>query len=196
MTEYGRSPGSEPWHPEDPLYGDQGWEGQQAAAGQSPYGGQPQQQYPQQPQQYGTQDPYQQQYNDQQQYAQQPQQYPQQPQHAPAAIPPAAVPPAAVQRRLGHGPARRHAVRSESRRPLRRPAARLRQPAGSRLLRHAGGLSAAAAARPARRPEPEPDWEAEAQQEETHPFFTGDDGRDDDSEYDDDPRRVAPGRRP
>ncbi|MFE4312093.1 endolytic transglycosylase MltG [Streptomyces sp. NPDC056891] len=29
MTEYGRSPGSEPWHPGDPLYGDQGWEGQQ-----------------------------------------------------------------------------------------------------------------------------------------------------------------------
>ncbi|MFC8765377.1 endolytic transglycosylase MltG [Streptomyces sp. NPDC057193] len=42
MTEYGRSPGSEPWHPGDPLYGDQGWEGQQ-------------QQYPhpQQPSQYG-----------------------------------------------------------------------------------------------------------------------------------------------
>ncbi|MGY1454855.1 endolytic transglycosylase MltG [Streptomyces sp. SS8] len=25
MTEYGRGTGSEPWHPEDPLYGDQGW---------------------------------------------------------------------------------------------------------------------------------------------------------------------------
>ena len=34
MTEYGRGPGSEPWHPEDPLYGDGGWEGQQAHAGQ------------------------------------------------------------------------------------------------------------------------------------------------------------------
>ncbi|MGW0119209.1 endolytic transglycosylase MltG [Streptomyces sp. NPDC003327] len=49
MTEYGRSPGSEPWHPTDPLYGDQGWEGQQ--------------QYHQQPQQmpqggHGYQDPY------------------------------------------------------------------------------------------------------------------------------------------
>ncbi|MFJ3902530.1 endolytic transglycosylase MltG [Streptomyces sp. NPDC090025] len=44
MTEYGRSPGSEPWHPTDPLYGDQGWEGQQ-------------QQYPQQAQ-YGHQDPH------------------------------------------------------------------------------------------------------------------------------------------
>ncbi|MFE9180419.1 endolytic transglycosylase MltG [Streptomyces sp. NPDC007126] len=48
MTEYGRGPGSEPWHPEDPLYGDGGWGGQQAHAGQqSPYGGQPQQ-YPEQ----------------------------------------------------------------------------------------------------------------------------------------------------
>ncbi|MER7193195.1 endolytic transglycosylase MltG [Streptomyces flaveolus] len=56
MTEYGRGPGSEPWHPEDPLYGDGGWGGQQAQAGQqSPYGGQPQHypQQPQQPQQYG-----------------------------------------------------------------------------------------------------------------------------------------------
>ncbi|WP_329469960.1 endolytic transglycosylase MltG [Streptomyces sp. NBC_01723] len=47
MTDYGRGPGSEPWHPEDPLYGDGGWGGQQAhAGGQSPYGGQPQ--YPEQ----------------------------------------------------------------------------------------------------------------------------------------------------
>ncbi|MEU1481825.1 endolytic transglycosylase MltG [Streptomyces sp. NPDC005760] len=51
MTEYGRGQGSEPWHPEDPLYGDDGWGGQQAQAGQqSPYGGQPQH-YPEQPQQ-------------------------------------------------------------------------------------------------------------------------------------------------
>jgi peptidoglycan lytic transglycosylase G len=27
MTEYGRGPGPEPWHPDDPLYGDQGWSG-------------------------------------------------------------------------------------------------------------------------------------------------------------------------
>jgi UPF0755 protein len=56
MTEYGRGQGSEPWHPEDPLYGDDGWGGQQAQVGQqSPYGGQPQH-YPQQPQQqhYGS----------------------------------------------------------------------------------------------------------------------------------------------
>jgi UPF0755 protein len=51
MTEYGRGQGSEPWHPEDPLYGDGGWGGQQAPAGSpSPYGGQPQH-YPEQPQQ-------------------------------------------------------------------------------------------------------------------------------------------------
>ncbi|MGW0815051.1 endolytic transglycosylase MltG [Streptomyces viridiviolaceus] len=89
MTEYGRGQGSEPWHPEDPLYGDGGWGGQQAHAGrQSPYGGQPQQQYPEQPQQphygdwgdggqaaygqpqqqYGQYDGHQQQGYDQQQY--------------------------------------------------------------------------------------------------------------------------------
>jgi UPF0755 protein len=51
MTEYGRGQGPEPWHPEDPLYGDDGWGGQQAHGGQQPaYGGQPQH-YPQQPQQ-------------------------------------------------------------------------------------------------------------------------------------------------
>ncbi|MFC8494357.1 endolytic transglycosylase MltG [Streptomyces sp. NPDC057235] len=70
MTEYGRSPGSEPWHPGDPLYGDQGWEGQQ----QYPH--------PQQANQYGGQDPYGQGgqgYADdpyRQQYRQQPEAYP------------------------------------------------------------------------------------------------------------------------
>ncbi|WP_328507602.1 endolytic transglycosylase MltG [Streptomyces sp. NBC_00104] len=95
MTEYGRGPGSEPWHPDDPLYGDGGWDGQQAQGGQqSAYGGQPQQHYPEQ-QQYqqpyghdngnggwvnGHQDPYaQQQY--QQEYGEPGQQYPGQNQH-------------------------------------------------------------------------------------------------------------------
>ncbi|MFF8536833.1 endolytic transglycosylase MltG [Streptomyces sp. SAS_267] len=90
MTEYGRGPGSEPWHPEDPLYGDGGWGGQ-AADGQSAYdGGQPQhypqqgdwgqgQQYQGQGQQYPPQGqhgqyPGQQQYQDQQFQGQQ--QYP------------------------------------------------------------------------------------------------------------------------
>ncbi|MER5941818.1 endolytic transglycosylase MltG [Streptomyces sp. NPDC001928] len=87
MTEYGRGPGSEPWHPEDPLYGDGGWEGQQAHTGQqAAYGGQPQH-YPQQPQQQqnygdwgnGRQDAYghPQQYQQQGQHSQQGQ-YPQQ----------------------------------------------------------------------------------------------------------------------
>ncbi|MFI0234109.1 endolytic transglycosylase MltG [Streptomyces sp. NPDC017086] len=48
MTEYGRGPGSEPWHPEDPLYGDGGWSGQQAQDGRQSYGGRPQQ-HPQAP---------------------------------------------------------------------------------------------------------------------------------------------------
>ncbi|WP_329283468.1 endolytic transglycosylase MltG [Streptomyces sp. NBC_01451] len=79
MTEYGRGPGSEPWHPEDPLYGDGGWEGQQAQADQSSYGGQPQH-YPQQPQQqygdWGTD-------GQQAAYGQAQQQYPQQYQQQP-----------------------------------------------------------------------------------------------------------------
>ncbi|SPE48393.1 putative aminodeoxychorismate lyase [Streptomyces netropsis] len=57
MTEYGRGSGSQPWHPEDPLYGDQGYNGQQY----------PQQQQPQQQ----SQPPYGQQYPEQQQYAEQ-----------------------------------------------------------------------------------------------------------------------------
>ncbi|MFF8387640.1 endolytic transglycosylase MltG [Streptomyces kanasensis] len=55
MTEYGRNPGSQPWHPEDPLYGDQGWGGQQAGGAH----------YQQQPQYGGHQDPYQQGYGGQ-----------------------------------------------------------------------------------------------------------------------------------
>ncbi|MGW1774231.1 endolytic transglycosylase MltG [Streptomyces sp. NPDC002104] len=49
MTEYGRGPGPEPWHPEDPLYGDQGWTGHEAQQGQMPYVAGPQQ-YQQEPQ--------------------------------------------------------------------------------------------------------------------------------------------------
>ncbi|HET6856463.1 MAG TPA: endolytic transglycosylase MltG [Streptomyces sp.] len=75
MTDYGRGTGREPWHPEDPLYGDPGWDGQQAAHGQGSYGGQPQQ--PQQPYYDGQQQhqqPQQPYYDGQQQ-----QQHPQQP---------------------------------------------------------------------------------------------------------------------
>jgi UPF0755 protein len=70
MTEYGRGSGSEPWHPDDPLYGDGGWAGQHAQEGrQSPYGGQPYQQQPQYDE-WGGQ-------YDQQQYQAGPQQHPQ-----------------------------------------------------------------------------------------------------------------------
>ncbi|MFK0238477.1 endolytic transglycosylase MltG [Streptomyces vinaceus] len=96
MTEYGRGRGPEPWHPEDPLYGDNGWTGHEAQQAQMPYAGGPQQQYPQEPQypqdaQYPQQyqDPqyqdtqYQQQYGQQGQYPDQQQGYaPQQPHQA------------------------------------------------------------------------------------------------------------------
>ncbi|MCK8680903.1 endolytic transglycosylase MltG [Streptomyces lichenis] len=68
MTDYGRSHGSEPWHPEDPAHRDQGWEGQQAAYhqhAQGQYGDGSQDPYGQQPQGYGDQ----QQYGEQQGYA-------------------------------------------------------------------------------------------------------------------------------
>ncbi|MER6916294.1 endolytic transglycosylase MltG [Streptomyces sp. NPDC000594] len=66
MTEYGRGPGSAPWQPEDPLYGDPAWTGQQNPhadpladpLGQS-YQGHPGQS-PEGNPQYGTPDPYQQ----------------------------------------------------------------------------------------------------------------------------------------
>ncbi|MBL1096558.1 endolytic transglycosylase MltG [Streptomyces coffeae] len=85
MTEYGRGSGSQPWHPEDPLYGDQGW-GHQAVTGQDPhsqdpyaqdpYGGYGHDPYGHDP--YG-QDPYGHQH-DPQGYARDPQQFQQQPQ--------------------------------------------------------------------------------------------------------------------
>lgn len=100
MTEYGGGPNPQPWHPDDPLYGDQGWTGHAAQQGQPPYVDdqqqQPQhphyvQQQPQHPQyvqqqhpgQY-QQAPYQQAPYPQAQQApqhQQPQQHQQQPQY-------------------------------------------------------------------------------------------------------------------
>ncbi|MFD3472392.1 endolytic transglycosylase MltG [Streptomyces sp. NPDC058682] len=80
MTEYGRGRGPEPWHPEDPLYGDQGWTGHQTQQGQVPHGGAPQQQeYPQEPQYQQQQYPQHPQYQQYPEYQQQqyPQQYPQ-----------------------------------------------------------------------------------------------------------------------
>ncbi|WP_367126164.1 endolytic transglycosylase MltG [Streptomyces phytohabitans] len=48
MTEHGRGTGSQPWYPDDPLFGDQGWDGNHPAARQAdpyadPYAGQYQQ---------------------------------------------------------------------------------------------------------------------------------------------------------
>lgn len=213
MTEYGRGPGSEPWHPEDPLYGDQGWGGQQSAHGQDQYGGQqqpyphdPYAQQPQQPQQpqdpyaqQQPQDPYAQQQHYQQQpgygvqqdpYAQQPQQ-PQQPQYdnggwgtgqQPAAMPydaqPAADPYGGGQG--GYGETQDYYGTQEAYPPP--------QPPGRRE------------AAPQEAPAQTPDWDPEVQPEETHPFFTGADERDDngddkDGEYDDDPRESRRGSR-
>lgn len=200
MTEYGRGPGSEPWHPEDPLYGDQGWGGQQPAHGQAPYDGQygAQQQYPQ-----GQYDPYQQQaqphdpYGQQQQqpdpYAQQHYQqqahdpYGQQPAHDPyaqqhqqphqpqqpgfdagwdtgqQAMPPYDGQPAAT---YGYGETNDYYGTPDAYPPPQPPGRR--EPA------------------PAEAPEPAPDWNPEEPPEETHPFFTGADEKDDKAPRDDD----------
>ncbi|UUY46916.1 endolytic transglycosylase MltG [Streptomyces yangpuensis] len=80
MTDYGRGRGPEPWHPEDPLYGDQGWTGHQTQQGPVPYAGAPQQEYQQEPQ-YQQPYPQQPQYQEYQEYQQYPG-YPQQQQYA------------------------------------------------------------------------------------------------------------------
>ncbi|QIP87446.1 endolytic transglycosylase MltG [Streptomyces sp. Tu 2975] len=205
------------------MYGDQGWGGQQPAAGHAPYAGEPQQQYPQDQYQQGQQyqegqqgqqgqqyqygqdqygqgqydtgqgqydtgqgqydtgqgqyhDPYrqggQQQYQDP--YGQQPQNQQQQPydgggwdtgQHS-------AVP-------YGTDPSATYGG----------------EPAGYTTRQEADYYGTPDAYPPPqpparRRAEPEPatDWDAEAAKEETHPFFTGDDGRDEDDGYDDEAR--------
>ncbi|MFE1782197.1 endolytic transglycosylase MltG [Streptomyces sp. NPDC059506] len=84
MTDLGRGSGSQPWHPEDPLYGDGGGWGQQAHSGTyDPYAGGAQQQYPDQysQQQYGGQQPQhsQEQYQQHSQGQYQQGQYPQDP---------------------------------------------------------------------------------------------------------------------
>ncbi|MCF3100877.1 endolytic transglycosylase MltG [Streptomyces roseoverticillatus] len=86
MTEYGRGSGSQPWHPDDPLYGDQGYSGQQQHPQQAPYG-HGQQQYGWDPSQsQGGQQQYVQQGGDtygggQADYYGTPEGYQQQPQH-------------------------------------------------------------------------------------------------------------------
>ncbi|MEU4263535.1 endolytic transglycosylase MltG [Streptomyces argenteolus] len=204
MTEYGRGPGSEPWHPEDPLYGDQGWEGRQAAHGQGQYDGQ-QQPYAQDPyaqqgyqqdpyqQHQQQQDPYQQQHPQQDSYQQQQhQQHPygapqdsyaqQQPQYdggwdtgQHAAMPYGGAPQPPYDNNTGGYGEQADYYGTPEAYPPPQPPGRREEPARQQS----------------------PDWDPEVPQEETHPFFTGadepDDSRDsrtrsrEDDAYDDDP---------
>ncbi|MGW0791781.1 endolytic transglycosylase MltG [Streptomyces sp. NPDC002911] len=199
MTEYGRGPGSEPWHPEDPLYGDQGWGGQQADHGQGQYEGQ-QQPYPQ--------DPYAQQGYQQDAYAQQQQQQHQQQQH----------------QQYG-APQDPYAQQQQPQQPQydggwdtgQQPA----MPYGAQQPQYGNepggyGEQADYYGTPEAYPPPQPpghreqapqqqgqDWDPDGPQEETHPFFTGaDEPADDrdsrsrsgeDDEHDDDPRESRRG---
>jgi UPF0755 protein len=228
MTEYGRGSGSEPWRPEDPYYGDQGWGGQQPTAGHSQYGDHDQQQYPQQGQrdaytqeQYAqgqyTQDQYaQEQYGDQQQYGnrQGGQQYGNQQQPGRQYQDPYQQPggqqqyqdPYQQQYNGGWETGQQQAVPYGD-----DPSATYGgQPAGYAPQQQGDYYGTPEAYPPPqppgrRRAEPEPatDWEAEAQKEETHPFFTGDDGAadtagdagdDDRDDHDDDSRDPRGGR--
>ncbi|MFF7980471.1 endolytic transglycosylase MltG [Streptomyces sp. NPDC007901] len=203
MTEYGRGQGSEPWHPEDPLYGDDGWGGQQAHVGQqSPYGGQPQH-YPQQSQQsqqqYGDWDQHPQGGYDQQQYATyydeqgnlryadgQGQQHYDQQQYD--------------QQYAGHAPQYHQggwdATGTHGQVPY---AADPGDPYGQQPVAYGGEQPDFYGTEDAypppeppgrRRPEPEPQPEPaiEDEEEEQHPFFTGADDDGDDGEDGDDPK--------
>ncbi|WP_370411040.1 endolytic transglycosylase MltG [Streptomyces fradiae] len=196
MTEYGRSPGSEPWHPSDPLYGDQGWEGQQQY---------PQQQYPQQAP-YGHQDPYaqqqtyaggpyeQQQSHDPQQYPQgYGQQYGEQQYGEPAGYDTPGYPAQQYDATWETGQAAM---------PYNAPPA---DPYGGQQPDLYGTPEAYPPPQPPgrrRAPQQQPvtDWDAEPE-EENHPFFTGEDApgneseRYDDDAYDDDYDDEPDGRR-
>lgn len=205
MTDYGRGQGSEPWHPEDPLYGDDGWGGQQAQPGQqSPYGGQPQQpqydnaawgegpqaSYGQAQQQYPEQQYDQQGYDQQQgyggQYGQQPydqQQYPapQQPQH---------------QQQYGNGSWGTGSHPNVQYTDPVDPYGQQNMPYGGDHPDHYGTPDAYPPPEPParRRAEPEPrtDWDPGPDQGE-HAFFAG--GGDDDEEFaDQDGRADSRGR--
>ncbi|MFF9571186.1 endolytic transglycosylase MltG [Streptomyces sp. NPDC014685] len=222
MTEYGRGSGSEPWHPEDPLYGDQGWGGQQSAHGQGQYGG-GQQPYPQDPYaQHQQQIPYAEQPQQQDPYAQQPQQdpyaqqqhYPQQPAYGAQQDPYAQQAQQQVQQpqqpqygNTGWDTGQQAAMPYD---------AQQADPYGGGQ----GGYGETSdyygtaeaypppqppgrrEAAPQQAPAQNPDWDPEAQPEETHPFFTGSedpDGRnkdvEDDEEHEDDSRPSRRGGR-
>ncbi|MDQ0841569.1 endolytic transglycosylase MltG [Streptomyces sp. V1I6] len=222
MTEYGRGPGSEPWHPEDPLYGDQGWGGQQPAAGHAPYAGE-QQQYPQDQYQQGQQYQY-----GQDQYAQgrhdtgQGQYETGQGQYDTG------------QGQYDTGQGQYHDPyqqdgQQQYQDPYQQQSQNQQQqpydgggwdtgqhssvPYGTDPSATYGGEPAGYTTRqeadyygtpdaypppqpPARRraePEPATDWDAEAAKEETHPFFTGDDSRDEDDDHDEEARGGGDG---
>ncbi|MGW4164192.1 endolytic transglycosylase MltG [Streptomyces sp. NPDC004788] len=195
MTEYGRSPGSEPWHPSDPLYGDQGWEGQQ--------------QYPQQAQ-YGQQDPY----AHQDPYGQQQAQQPQHP-HADGMYQQQAQGYGAQQyagqqygEQYGHGnpggydtpgyPAQQYDggnwETGQAAMPYNAPPA---DPYGGQQPDLYGTPEAYPPPQPPGRrqvpPQPTDEWQEPEPEEENHPFFTGGgDGHDDE---DDDGYEEEPGGR-
>ncbi|MFB7374631.1 endolytic transglycosylase MltG [Streptomyces sp. NPDC056222] len=215
MTEYGRGSSSEPWHPADPLYGDQGWGGQQqpypqqAQYGQDQYGqdqyGQGQlgqDQYAQG--QYGqgsyAQDPYGQ--GGQQGYDPQYQQQPQQGQHQQGQQPQQYSDPqygnqsyGGQQGYPGQGydtpgyPAQQYDTGWETGQAAMPYGATPADPYGGQNPDLYNTPEAYPPPQPPSRrqgpPEPVVDWDAEPEEEERHPFFTGDDGADDD--YDDDP---------
>ncbi|MFH9296385.1 endolytic transglycosylase MltG [Streptomyces sp. NPDC017520] len=215
MTEYGRGPGSEPWHPEDPLYGDQGWGGQQAAHGQGQYGDQqqsfPQDPYAQQQQSY-AQDPYaqnhqqypHQQYDqqNQQQYDQQNQQQYGTPQQDPYAQQPGAQPQYNGGWDTGQQAAMPYGAEPQD------PYAQ--QPGGYEASQDyygtpeaypppqpPGRRDAAAEQQQQQHQQQSTEWDPDEPQEETHPFFTGADEpagrepRDDDDDPDDDGSRSS-----
>ncbi|MFF8983445.1 endolytic transglycosylase MltG [Streptomyces globisporus] len=216
MTEYGRGPGSEPWHPEDPLYGDQGWDGRQAAHGQGQYGDQ-QQSYPQDPytQQHQQYEGHQQQpYDQHQQYGQQQshqhqQQNHQYQQYGTPQDPYAQQSGAQPQHNGGWDTGQQAAMPygAEPQDPY------AQHPGGYHTGQDYYGTPEAypPPQPPGRReaaPEQQPqqqsqhqqgstDWDPDQPQEETHPFFTGADDpagrepRDDDDDPDDDGSRSS-----
>ncbi|MFI8196553.1 endolytic transglycosylase MltG [Streptomyces sp. NPDC085942] len=215
MTEYGRGPGSEPWHPEDPLYGDQGWGGRQAAhdgQGQGQYGDQ-QQSYPHDPyaqqhqnQQHAPQ--HQNQQYAQQSYDQQYQQYGQQPphhqqygtpQHDPYAQQPAPPPQynggwdSGQQAAMPYG-ADPHDPYAQQAGGYDAPQDYYGTPEAYPPPQPPGRRETPAEQR---EPQSSTDWDPDEPQQETHPFFTGADEpagrepRDDDDGPDDDGPRSS-----
>ncbi|MEU6876853.1 endolytic transglycosylase MltG [Streptomyces sp. NPDC046712] len=209
MTEYGRGSGSEPWHPADPLYGEQGWGGQQQYPQQAQYG---QDQYAQD--QYGQnaygQDPYgqgqPQGYDPQYQQPQQPhqpQQYNDPQYNDPQYNDPQYNDPSygGQQGYPGQGydtpgyPAQQYDTGWETGQAAMPYGTTPADPYGGQNPDLYGTPEAYPPPQPPGRrqapPEPAVDWEAEPE-EERHPFFTGEDGADDD--YDDDPSEDGSSR--